>query len=433
MKSVGWNPELDSRLKGRKCLVATDVPFWKQANGSHARILELLRALHHVGVSIRVWYIGDSRSARQDAPHRLPFIQWRWCERLTDRWVHWLPRKPASGQKPRHHARVTSRHSTTDPIASFVDPAIARRFLAEIRRYQPDLFLCEYLSLATLRDAIVSSTSNLSQQPLTLIDTHDVLSQRHAESTRTGLISWLPVSAETELRWASKFDVVMAIREADAQFFRQARPSEQVVVVGHPATSLPLPAAPSEGCRFGILAGAGEPNLRGVLWLLESVWPAVTSGMPDATLKIAGSLGARLGAEASYGCSFHERVRTLLMDAQRVELQGHVEKPESFYQSIDVGLNPVDVDSGLKIKCIETIGFGRPLVTHPSGSIGSEVPVSVQRLASTPEAFIDAMLSFREKQIRQSAATQAALYATEHLTPRTVYGPLLQSLSSHLS
>lgn len=429
MNSAEWHPEIVPSLAGRKCLVATDVPFWKQANGSHARIRELLRALHHAGIIVRVWYIGDSRSARQIAPREIPFVQWNWCERVTDRWAHWLPRRHARHRVAPNHAG-TSRQSDGDPIAHFVDPAITRRFLAEVRRYQPDLVLCEYLSLAALFDAITASTIPTQRQPLKLIDTHDVLSQRHAESTRTGLVSWLPVSAENELRWVAKFDLALAIRDADAHFFRKALPAERVIVVGHPALQSPKASVVAEECRFGILAGAGEPNLRGVHWLLESIWPAVVAAMPEATLTIAGNLGARLKATPSYGSELIEHIRAQINTAQRVQVCGTVERLEDFYQGIDVGLNPVDIDSGLKIKSIETIGFGRPLITHLAGSIASQVPRGVQHLATTPQEFIEAMLSFREKQVRLATATQAARYAEQHLSPRAVYRDLLETLAS---
>lgn len=430
MNSAEWHPEIESSLAGRKCLVATDVPFWKQANGSHSRIKELLRALHHAGVTVRVWYIGDSRSARQVAPREIPFVQWSWCERVTDRCVHWLPRRRTGDRVARHHAEG-GQMSDVDPIAHFVDPAITRRFVAEVRRYQPDLVLCEYLSLAPLFDAITASTIPTQRQPLKLIDTHDVLSQRHAESTRTGLVSWLPVSADNELRWVAKFDLALAIRNADAHFFRKALPAERVIVVGHPALQSPEASLVAEECRFGILAGAGEPNLRGVHWLLESVWPAVVAAMPEATLTIAGGLGARLKTTPSYGSELIEHIRVQISSAHRVRVCGTVERLEDFYQGIDVGLNPVDIDSGLKIKSIETIGFGRPLITHPAGSIASQVPQAVQHLAATPQEFIEAMLSFREKQVRQATATQAAQYAKQYLSPRAVYRDLLRTLACH--
>lgn len=55
-----------------------------------------------------------------------------------------------------------------------------------------------------------------------------------------------------------------------------------------------------------------------------------------------------------------------------IELSGAVQDLESFYSGCTLAINPVQVGSGLKIKTIEAMGWGMPLVTTSAGASGLE-------------------------------------------------------------
>ena len=55
-----------------------------------------------------------------------------------------------------------------------------------------------------------------------------------------------------------------------------------------------------------------------------------------------------------------------------VFLHGFVEKYEDIYKDNQIFINPILMGGGLKIKCVEALMFGKPLVTTSIGAQGLE-------------------------------------------------------------
>jgi glycosyltransferase involved in cell wall biosynthesis len=55
---------------------------------------------------------------------------------------------------------------------------------------------------------------------------------------------------------------------------------------------------------------------------------------------------------------------------QQVELVGEMPDLADFYGRIDLAANPVQFGTGLKIKNVEAMAYGIPLITTPQGAAG---------------------------------------------------------------
>ena len=65
----------------------------------------------------------------------------------------------------------------------------------------------------------------------------------------------------------------------------------------------------------------------------------------------------------------------------------------SVYQRADVVINPISIGTGLKIKNIEALGFGKPLVTTSVGAEGLESGSQLAFLvADTAQDFANAVI-----------------------------------------
>lgn len=89
--------------------------------------------------------------------------------------------------------------------------------------------------------------------------------------------------------------------------------------------------------------------------LVESIWPQIRRESPGATLRIAGrGMTDLVGPSSGRG----------------VDVVGEVESASAFLRGLSVLLYPIERGSGMKVKVLEAIASGVPVVTTPVGAEG---------------------------------------------------------------
>ena len=118
------------------------------------------------------------------------------------------------------------------------------------------------------------------------------------------------------------------------------------------------PPAPLDAPVAGLIGTAvWPPTANAVERLLRSVWPRVLERRPDARLLLAG-FGMDREAFAH------------LPDLPGVEWRGTVPSATGFLRELGVLLYPLGRGSGAKIKVLEALALGVPVVTTPDGAEG---------------------------------------------------------------
>ena len=97
------------------------------------------------------------------------------------------------------------------------------------------------------------------------------------------------------------------------------------------------------------------PNVEAVNWLLEKVWIHVINEFPDAQLVIAGR-------------GMPENIKHL--QSKNISVIEHVESSFEFYTTYDIMLVPLWSGSGLRIKLVEGLAYGKAIVTTTIGAEG---------------------------------------------------------------
>jgi glycosyltransferase involved in cell wall biosynthesis len=117
------------------------------------------------------------------------------------------------------------------------------------------------------------------------------------------------------------------------------------------------PPAPLDGPPTVGLIGtaAWPPTEQAVRRLVGRIWPLVRKQVPDARLVVAGRGTASLKG---------------LGQEPGVELAGEVPSAPAFLQGLSLLLFPLERGSGMKVKVLESIASGLPVVTTPSGAEG---------------------------------------------------------------
>lgn len=100
-----------------------------------------------------------------------------------------------------------------------------------------------------------------------------------------------------------------------------------------------------------------QPNIEGVLWFVKEVWPIVKRESPDSKLYIVGK----------------DPVESLTSIKDRsVVVTGTVDSVTPYYENSGVVAIPIFSGGGVKTKLIEAASYGMPIITTPSGVLGTD-------------------------------------------------------------
>ena len=382
----------------KRVSVLTDVDFWHCRGGDRSRIGSLLLALsRHVRLTL-LWPTTLDDSALQALSLHWPDVQ-----------IHAL-------NLPQHGSAGLARQA----VRSFFEDR------------PQDVCIFEFLSLGWLRSAVPAGV-------LTLIDTHDVASQRDADLAKLNALSnRAPMTPKREAAQLQTFDGVIAINQLDALVFADWVGAQRVMVVPHLQALRPRRLRPVAS-RLLFVGGFYGPNLAGLTWLLREVWPRLANR--DLTLDVVGDVGPALGFAAGphrTGGQTPSKGTARAMSPGHdwvagVHFHGHVADLEAVYDAADIVVNPVRHGSGLKIKSVEALARGLPLVSTIHGARGlvdgDAATDPAFWVADTAEAFTSAVVALVADLARRERMGQAALrLAQRQFSEEACLAPLLGAI-----
>ena len=139
------------------------------------------------------------------------------------------------------------------------------------------------------------------------------------------------------------------------------------------------PRPPPAGQAILFVGGFGHaPNEQALLWFVNEVLPLVRQRRGTARLLVAGSRpGPNVLRLARADIS-------ILPDLSQEALRGH-------YAAARVAVAPLQFGAGVKLKVVEALREGVPLVTTPIGAQGLPGLDTVASIAADPAGFADAV------------------------------------------
>ncbi len=289
--------------------------------------------------------------------------------------------------------------------------------LAALHKERPiQAAIAQYVHMATALDGLPATV-------LKIIQTHDVLSRLPTQFAQIG--EMVPgnrrVSPLDEARFFDHAHALIAITPEEAAEIRMLAPAKRILTVGFAYEGTKRAPVTSE--RKGqvlLFVGSSNPfNVLGVQRFCAEAWPHVRAAEPDAVFRIVGDVGS-------------EAFPSPEMVPPGVVLVGRVEDLDAEYERADVVLNCTWNGTGLKIKTVEAIGYGKAIVCTPAAAEGvPALDISPLSIAHDLKAFVETVLALLgDGQMRRQLEQRSRLYAAKYLSMEAIYEPLRQFITA---
>ncbi len=335
------------------------------AHGGAVRMLSLIKHLS-LSSDVDVLSFIDSDAERAFSPQIEPH-----CRRLC----LVLRRQRSARPNP---LRDRSRH-----IEEFDTPEMRQALLDMMGDEDYHVLLVEYTQLALYHPG--------SRRCLTVLDEVDVFFRSFFRRQIAGahrpavqdIVDYLKL-VRFEVQSCRCFDWVLAMSEADSAYLAGYAPQKRssIAVIANGVDTdyfTPAPAWPGERELLFIGSHRHTPNQDGVSYFLRDVFPLIQRRIPDVRLTIAGD-----GAWAAWPDVATQPAATAT---------GFVEDIRPYLARCAVSIVPILSGSGTRIKILDSLAAGIPVVSTTLGCEGIAVRAGEHVLiADSPAAFAAAVV-----------------------------------------
>ncbi|MFM7005747.1 MAG: glycosyltransferase family 4 protein [Flavobacteriales bacterium] len=241
-----------------------------------------------------------------------------------------------------------------------------------------------------------------------------------ASNTKNRLKKWYLQQLAYSLKWAERsiwsedqgaLDVILTISNTDlAQIENQTLTTCKYL----PASTVPSKAqsnfAPNALCFLGAFDWA--PNVEAVDWFLQHVYTELRKKFPDLTFHIAGKGADKIKQWQQNGVFVH----------------GFVPDPKEFIAQNGIFIGSLQSGSGVKMKIIEAMSVGAPLVLSPKSADGlPDLPAAnLSESATEFSQALEQLLTNPEKMQANAAFNKS--YYQKHFEATVVQRQLQQIL-----
>jgi len=290
----------------------------------------------------------------------------------------------------------------------FFFPRFATRIRELIVRHRVDILQVEHSILAGYREAVPPGHGCR-----TILSFHNVASRQYGRLPHLDLPIrerlLFRVKARLMRRWearhSARFDHCLVVSPAERDLLHREDPSLPITVVENGVDARqrpPLDEAEAGNALLFVGVMGYEPNEDAARYFCGRILPLVEREVPDVRLLIVGHAP-------------REAVRRLA-DRGNVTVTGSVKDVLPYYRRARVSVVPLRAGGGTRLKILESMALGRPVVSTSIGCEGLAVEDGVHLLvADDPETFARRVIGLlRSPERRTGLALQARRLVEEH-------------------
>ena len=264
-------------------------------------------------------------------------------------------------------------------IGRFISPDFTRELENILRDEVFDVILLESLFMTSYEHSI----RRLSDANIVL-RAHNVehkIWRGLTDETKAGPRKWYLSKLTKQLEdyetiGINNFDAIIPISDEDATIFKEIGATIPIHVspFGMDFEALPTSSTSTTVDHvFHLGSMDWMPNIKGVDWLIDEVWPIVREKNSKVNLILAGrNMPDSLISNPSLG----------------IQVLGEVENASEFLQRNGIMTVPIRTGSGMRVKAVEGMSAGRPTVSTEIGVCGLGLVNGEHALiADSPEEF----------------------------------------------
>lgn len=292
----------------------------------------------------------------------------------------------------------------------FCPPWFVAELDALVREKKPDVLIAQYIFMSRI------FLSDSAMGALKVIDTHDLFSQKQATVEKYRISNFgLMITPDDEASLLERADLLVAIQRLELESIKSMAPQRKAVLAGFDVDIFYPDVSMIERGVVLIVASSNEFNVCGTQDFLDYTWPLIRLRCPFARLRVVGKVCCHV---RSYDKS--------------VEMIGFVRDLSNEYSRASVVVNPCGVGTGLKIKTVEALSWGKAHVGWPASADGlREIDDLPYVVAHDAVEFADAVGEFLVNQeLVLDAARNAHEFSERHFGGEAVYGPLVAEIES---
>ncbi|MEX5719290.1 glycosyltransferase [Geodermatophilus maliterrae] len=345
---------------GRRILLLTKTDFEDPRDGGSLRVAALVSELTEAGFVVDAHVVRARKRSGAGA---------------SGRW------SPGSA---RSLVRVLVRFLRARSISALTwfSPRVVREVHRDLEQHRYDLTVLEFTQLLGYLPVV--------PRPV-LVDMHNVESELMANYARSATSRLKRLAARYEAAALRRMeshlprqvDAVATVSQRDADLLRDlagGRPAgAEIVVAPNGVSDAAFYTSGPRSRTVVFVAHLGwRPNVDAAEWLVREVWPHVQALDPGLVLQLVGRSPAA-------------SVRTL--QGPTVEVHADVPSVLPYVTAARVATAPLLAAGGTRLKILEALACGTPVVATPLGALGLESLEGAHlRLAESAEAFAHAVV-----------------------------------------
>ncbi|WP_417620317.1 glycosyltransferase [Oceanihabitans sediminis] len=374
----------------RKTLIVTDIKFWERNVGNKVKIYNLIKFLEKE-ISITILFLGE----------------------LT-----------------KHDVALITEFGLGSSVLSIEDLSYGPETLDETENYNIDAFkqyynekykkiFNKYIEKNIFHNIIIEYirldylVSGLETEANIIVDTHDLFSSRTLSYRENNDKNYIEIDLEDEIKILDNYDTVISIQRNEHSILTKNLSNARSILVQHYCPTMNSFRENNGIVHVGFVGSAANiPHLK---WFLENIWCYFEH--------------ERLMCLDIYGLICKSKAIQKFRKSPNVKFCGTVSDVGHIYRNIDVAINPILYGSGLKIKNVEALAHGIPLITTNEGANGIEDGVNEAfLLANSKDEWLEALiLTTRSLTARKILSKRALTYAEVNFG-KSVFEPLLDAL-----
>ncbi|WP_369047678.1 glycosyltransferase [Tenacibaculum sp. UWU-22] len=203
----------------------------------------------------------------------------------------------------------------------------------------------DYILISYVHFFSLIENKNLLKSAITIVDTHDFFTSQYSDIN----YSYTGKIFSTELKLLDKFDTIWAISIEEQFIFSQFLPHKKIALIPHGVKNNKNKKDTHLNIDILYTASDNPHNLHSAEWFLKKVYPLLPS---DIRITIVG------------------KVNSIIPDLPNIQKITFIDNLDKLYQQTKITICPMLSGTGLKIKVVESLSYGIPVVCNERGVDG---------------------------------------------------------------